>query len=110
MSIATNTLTMNLKQVLSAKNIADAALILAILVYAVMYATLALGAKSLDFLEMIAVLIYALWGTLAFSVISFIARGIYLYKNSAARNTAQKILIFIAAIPSFGLLLKTLFF
>ena len=97
---------MNLKRHLSAKNIADAALILAILVYAGMYGALAFGAKKLDFLEMLVVLIYALWGTFAFSVISCVARGIYLYKNPAARNRLQKSLFFIATIPTFSLLLE----
>lgn len=102
-----NEITQQLKNLLSAKNIADATFLLAILIYLGCYLLLFFWEQKLGFFEFLAVILYGGLSIAALSVVSLIARGVFLYKNPAARNSWQKVLFVVAAIPVGSLLLKS---
>jgi hypothetical protein len=102
------TLVTEYKSLLIAKNIADATFVLAISLYLACHLLLLLLEKNISFFETLAVILYGGLSVVVFSVISLIARAIFLYKNSTARNNAQKTLLLVSAIPLGSLLLQAL--
>lgn len=91
-----------------ARTIADITFLAVPVIYVMAFITLEVAGKQLGFWGVLAVIMYGGLLVLGLTVISLIARCVFLYQNPLLRTWQQKLLVILTGLPFLASVLKWL--